>query len=270
MITVFDDELAHFAKAAYECWCNDECKDGRKHIHQLVYFKNAISWNTIKKAYATSHIEIANNVFDCIKYISDTTKRKTDFQELGTRPVNTRFKSTKELMDETNVENVPWNQINTWKKLKSDKANVLTVDDWKKDVKVYYIQGPSGIGKTEKAKDIIRSLPVQKFNVIKYENGFYGGVSEEDVPIAVYDDFRDSHMKASEFIHLIDYNKHTLNIKGGAKMNNYQTIIITSVQRAEDIYKNMSDEEPRKQWLRRMEIINMYPDKGDLVSELYS
>ena len=51
-----------------------------------------------------------------------------------------------------------------------------------------------------------------------------------DSPIALYDDFRDSHMKPSEFINFIDYNVHGLNIKNGEIQNNYKYIIITSVQ----------------------------------------
>ena len=70
-------------------------------------------------------------------------------------------------------------------------------------------------------------------------------------------------MKASEFINFIDYNKHIMNIKGGSKQNNYELIILTSVQKLEDIYRNMTGE-PRLQWERRVEIINMFEDENDI------
>ena len=91
--------------------------------------------------------------------------------------------------------------------------------------------------------------------MIKYENGFYNGVGT--AKIALYDDFRDSHMKPSEFINLIDYNKHYMNIKGGQKLNDYNLIIFTTVQRLENIYLKMLDEEPRLQWERRIEEIKL-------------
>ena len=69
-------------------------------------------------------------------------------------------------------------------------------------------------------------------------------------------DFRDSDMKASEFINFIDYNVHNLNYKQGSAKNKYHLIIITSVQDPKKIYKNIKGE-PRKQWLRRMKTINL-------------
>ena len=99
---------------------------------------------------------------------------------------------------------------------------------------------------------------VKEFSIVKFENPFYHGVTDGK-GVAIYDDFRDSHMKASEFINFIDYNKHKMNVKGGSVMNNFNRIIITSVQRPEELYRNM-DEEPKKQWLRRIEVINLFPE----------
>lgn len=260
MITIYDDELVHFNKAIYECWCDDTCKDGKPHKHQLVYFKSAIAWSTIKKAYKTSHIEVAKNVYDCIQYISDKTKRKTNFQEIGKRPADTRFKSTAELMETNDVSEIPWQQVNTWRKLKSDESMVVVLDDWHKDIDVYYIHGSSGKGKSHRAKELLKSLGYKKANIVKYENGFWNGIpTTGTAECCIYDDWRDSHMKPSEFINFIDYNTHTLNIKGGAVRNDYKTIVITTVQRPDEIYRNIGGE-PRLQWLRRMKIEDMGHD----------
>ena len=88
--------------------------------------------------------------------------------------------------------------------------------------------------------------------MVKYENGFWHGLGEAD--IAVYDDWRDSHMKPTELINFIDYYKHPMNIKGGSKLNNYKLIYITSIQNPEVIYQNIP-EEYKKQWLRRIKKI---------------
>ncbi|ORX53748.1 hypothetical protein BCR36DRAFT_246371, partial [Piromyces finnis] len=92
---------------------------------------------------------------------------------------------------------------------------------------------------------------------IKFIGGFYLGVTKM-ARVAIYDDFRDSHMKPSEFINLIDYNKHWMNIKGSAMLNDYLCVIITSVQKFSKIYRNV-DDEPRTQWERRVEVIDMFP-----------
>lgn len=75
-------------------------------------------------------------------------------------------------------------------------------------------------------------------------------------------------MKPSEFINFIDYNKHQLNVKGSYKLNNYEFIIITSVQSPEEIYKNIEGE-PRTQWLRRMKRIHIMGNMGELNKIIY-
>lgn len=52
------------------------------------------------------------------------------------------------------------------------------------------------------------------FNMVKYENNFWAEVTEIN-KTAVYDDFRDGDMRPREFINFIDYNIHSMNIKGG-------------------------------------------------------
>jgi hypothetical protein len=95
------------------------------------------------------------------------------------------------------------------------------------------------------------------FNLIKHQSFFWLGIGNSK--IALYDDFRDSHMLPSEFINLIDYNIHNMNIKNGYVKNKYEYIVITSVQSPEDLYALMTEknQEPRKQWLRRLKIINL-------------
>ena len=128
----------------------------------------------------------------------------------------------------------------------SRESNKLSVEKTQKHVKVYYISGSSGIGKSTFAKYLIGK---ETFNLVKYENSFWIGASV-DVRIALYDDWRDSHMKASELLNFIDYNKQLMNVKGGFLLNSYEVIIITSIIRLKDIYKNVLDES-RYQWERR-------------------
>lgn len=252
-ITSFNDELKHFDNAKYECWCDDLTEDDKYHFHQVIVFENQISFNTIKKSYPTAHIQKPKiSVFKCIEYCeANKNGKKTNFQEIGERPKNTRFQTVAELKECEEPDLLDWKQYNTYMKIHENDE--IDVDDMYKDVMVYYISGPSGVGKTEKAKQIVRDNKDKfgtKVSIVKYEGEFWHGVGTGR-NIAIYDDFRDSHMKPSEFINFIDYNKHYMNVKGGNCVNDYKLIIITSVQPLDDIYKNVS-EEPRKQWIRRI------------------
>lgn len=227
---------------------------GHEHIHIYVHFKNMIRLS-IKKCNG-AHIEVCRGTpQQNIEYI---IKDGNILDEIGKRPHQGGYtiKDLKKLSN-SELEDMPAIYYNTVQKIKDERNKVFTIKDFRKQTKIYYIFGPSGVGKTNKALDIIEENKQlsETFNIVKYENNFWLGASETE-KIALYDDFRDSHLKASEFINFIDYNKHFMNIKGGSIKNNYELIIITSVQSPYTIYKNMEDE-PRKQWLRRMNIINL-------------
>lgn len=270
-VTSFKDKLIHFENSIFECWCDDYTEENKYHFHQVIVFKNQIYFNTIKKMYPTANIEKPkSDVYTCIKYIKgeihDERKVKCNYQSIGEEPKNTRFKTVEELKNCNDPELLDWKQYNTYMKIHENDE--LEVDEMYKEVIVYYIHGPSGIGKTEKAKEIIREQKEKygtKVSIVKYENGFWHGVGSNR-NIALYDDFRDSHMKPSEFINFIDYNIHYMNIKGGNCINNYKLIIITSVQPLNEIYKNVT-EEPRKQWIRRIKEIELKNEETNWLEE---
>lgn len=235
---------------------------GKEHIHLYTHFNKP--YHISKKIMALHiHIDICKGTPQ--QNISYVKKDGDIIEEYGTPPQQ-GGRTVKDLKELDNPDELPANYYNIWKNIKTEQANDIDIEDLKKDVEVYYIDGPSGIGKTEKAKEIIRNNKEKygtKINMVKYENNFWLGVGS--AKIALYDDFRDSHLKASEFINFIDYNKHLLNIKGGCKMNEYNLIIITSVQELEYIYNNMA-EEPKKQWMRRINHISL--NNNDIVEDL--
>lgn len=267
-ITNFNDELWHPDNASYDLVCDDTTKDGKHHFHQYLYFKNAIALSTIKKHYPTAHIECEIEQGAYINYIKDNKNgRKVIVYEEGTVPCKHKFPTiaeTKQMSVEERNE-LPVQYFNIVKQLNAAEANDIDIDNWHKDVKVYWIVGASGAGKTERAKQIVREnidKYGRKVNIVKFDGNFWSGVGTAN--IAIYDDFRDSHMKPSEFINFIDYNVQNLNVKGSNMKNNYSLIIITSVQHPRFIYTKMCDDEPRKQWLRRMEIIEIKNNDIDI------
>ena len=267
-ITSFNDPLKHFENAKFECWCDDLTEENKYHFHQVVVFENQVYFNTIKKSYPTANIQKPkSDVYKCIQYVKgeihDERHVKTNYQSIGEEPKNTRFKTVADLKDCNEPDLLDWKQYNTYMKIHENDE--IDVDEMFKEVVVYYISGPSGAGKTERAKQIIRENKEKygsKVSIVKYEGNFWHGVGSNR-NVALYDDFRDSHMKPSEFINFIDYNKHYMNVKGGNCVNDYKLIIITSVQPLDEIYRNVS-EEPRKQWIRRITEIHLEDDNDEI------
>lgn len=239
--------------------CLETCPTtGKQHMHVYVHMKS--SYILPKKILSLKqHI-------DCCKgspqqNIAYVKKDGNIIDEWGTEP-HQGFHTVKELSELADPSDLPWNAYNTWTKI-HDKPKKIKISEWHKDVEVVYIQGPSGCGKSQKVKELITAENKDaEIEEIKYENGFYNGVVD-GTGIAIYDDFRDSHMRASEFVNFIDYNTHNMNIKGGSVRNQYNKIFITSVQDINCIYANMSDE-PRKQWMRRVKVINMFPPSNSI------
>lgn len=258
-ITNFNDEVWHPANSVYDLMCQDTSKDGKSHFHQYLYFKNAISFNSIKKHYPTAHIqkEMAPGAY--IDYIKGNANgRKTLVYEEGIAPKKHLFPTIREVREMTQEEReeLPLQYFNVVSRLNAEENNDIPLDElYKPDIKVFYVYGASGAGKSRKAFELAKEHGYTAVNMVKFDGSFWHGVGKSEC--AIYDDFRDSHMKPSEFINFIDYNVHPLNVKGGSKRNHYKLIIFTSVQRPMEIYRGMPDDEPRKQWLRRMETVEI-------------
>lgn len=253
--------LKHYKSLNYLLTC-EHIGQKNKHYHTFIQFKSPIKLN-VNELFG-SHIDVSRgtpqqniNYVKCEdeKHIRKNIKAKL-IEEIGTvrKTGNPSINDVKQMTKEER-EDLPLSYKNIVDKINEQETNDIDIDDWFKDVKVIYIVGPSGIGKTQKAKEIIRQYGYKKINVVKFDGNFWLGTGTADV--AIYDDFRDSHMKASEFINFIDYNKQIMNIKGGKKLNEYKLIIITSIQHPKNIYRNIS--EAKKQWMRRIEIIDLNP-----------
>lgn len=181
--------------------------------------------------------------------------KSTDIYEFGTLKERggRRIKNILEMSDDDAMD-MDVNMLNAIFKIKGIPKT--KIDDWYKEVEVYYIHGPSNTGKSLTAKNIVKEHGYDEFTELKHVGNFWNCGGIEITGAAIYDDFRDEHMSASEFINFIDYNIHSLNYKGGYCKNKLSLIVITSVQSPDEIYEKCKGE-PRLQWLRRLKIINM-------------
>ena len=188
---------------------------GKEHIHIYVQFLNSQKLN-VKKCKG-AHIEKCFGTPEQNKAYIEKGELIDEIGIFGTNETS-RFPTIDQvkLMSKEERNQLPISYYNTVKKINTEEDNMMDTDDiYKPDVKVYYFFGPSGIGKSKNAVEMIKKYG-KKFDELKYENGFWLGYGGSE--IAFYDDWRDNHMKASEFINFIDYYIHNLNVKGASSI----------------------------------------------------
>lgn len=221
---------------------------GKKHIHMFIQFNKTtrLAIRKLEGAHVDKCFGSPQQNKDYVTKGGDVIWERGELKKKGAVTI-----SEVENMTSEQRKKLPLIYYKSIRELDAIDECTLTTDKMFKNVKVYYISGRSGIGKTTFAKCLIGKRP---FSLVKYENGFWTGVNNTEV--ALYDDWRDTHMKPSEFINFIDYNKQVMNIKHSFKLNTYTLIVITSILRLEDIYKG-ADFEYREQWTRRVKEIKM-------------
>lgn len=252
--------LEHYKAFKYLLICEHDGPN-EEHRHIYVQYENA---RTLDSRYLYGcHLEEAfGSAQKNIEYLQGEDKKhkdlgikSTQIYENGQASFRGNINTIGQLKKITDINDVPPQHFNTWNKVKNTK---IKLTEWHKKIKVIYIYcKDSGIGKSYLINKVMNWNKFEEFDEVKHVGEFWHGINGDEVNgVAVYDDFRDSDMKASEFINFIDYNIHNLNYKHGSAKNKYSLIIITSIQNPYDLYKNVHGE-PRKQWIRRLKIIDL-------------
>lgn len=251
------DDLLNDLKNLKTCDYIISCKEkapttGHEHIHIYAHFNQTyrISKKILKHK---AHIEICKgSPKENINYIE---KDGNILDEIGERP-RQGIKTVKELR-ETNIDDIDPHLYNVKCKI-DDKKNeedqfFNMLDEIEKDdlkaPEIIYICGDSGKGKTYKAYKIALSKFEKKdIGKLTIENNFIQ-ITNERAKCFVIEEFRPSQIKAASFLQLTDKYGYTCNIKGSFKSIRPQCIIIASIIKPEELYKN---EEINKQFTRRI------------------
>ena len=224
------------------------------HLHMHIYVQFTTPRRLSLKKCCGAHVEkTRGSTEQNIKYVK---KPDTEIVAEEGEPRLNHVPTIEEAKKMDSLSGLNLNMYNIVQKIEAEKRKIINPQDYYKEVEVYWLWGESGAGKTRYAiKDMLKR-EITAFNEVKYDGSFWHGVTEE-CSTCLYDDWRDTHMKPTELINFIDYNRHIMNVKGGSVRNNYRLIYITSLQSPEQIYTKVP-EETQKQWLRRIkEIIHI-------------
>lgn len=212
--------------ARYMCTCEDSYEDGRFHGHAFIYFKNPMVMKAVKKLFGNeAHCKKPRKNSDCIGYVlrSEGT-RKHDFQEFGDKPMDNGVHKMEDVLECNTVtevmERMPDVYVRFRNGIKDLMENKKSKQRYFKPIKVIWIYGPSGTGKTREA------FEAGAVNVT-YNNGFYSDWG--DARVICIEELR-GEIPYNELLKLLDsyHNYYHVNIKGGQKLIDLDAVYITS------------------------------------------
>ena len=164
-----------------------------------------------------------------------------------------------------NIEEVPPQYYRIKKEIDAEEQDEINffdmLDEIKNDElkapKIIYITGGTGKGKTYKAyKLALENYDKQDIGKLTLKNEFFD-VINKNAKCYVIEEFRPSQIKASDFLQLTDKYGYRANIKGGFVSLRPEMLIICSIKRPEEIYKD----EINQQFIRRItDIIDLDED----------
>lgn len=248
--------------AKYLITCEDYTKNNKWHGHAFIYYKNPITLKGVKKIFGKDcHIEIPHRNSECIDYIKDTTKRKFNILEYGTRPMDNGIHKMEDVIECKNISEVIEKMPDTYVRYRNGIKDIIEHkkknDRYYKPIEVIWVYGPTGTGKTRIAFEA-GATP------IIYTNGYFSDWG--DSRILALEELR-GEVPYRELLKLTDsyHNYYSANIKGGQKLIDIDKLIITSPSKPELIYYNQVDREDSiNQLLRRItQIINLNVNNND-------
>ena len=273
------EKLSGWENIVYWCMC-DEIANA-PHTHLYVQFKHPIYFNHMKEVFPSAHIEEAQGTAEENRaYIrkegkwQDTEKEATNlketFEEWGNMPQagqgrrNDLANLYQMIKDGyTNVEILESNPDNILNLQHIDKARLEIQSnryrsERRLDLKVIYVSGSTGLGKTRNILDSHGDDHVYRVTDYKHPFDTYSG---EDV--LVFEEFR-SDLPIGSMLNYLDVYPLQLPARYNNRQACYHFVYIVSNWELEDQYHNVYLEQPEtwKAFIRRIHSVRIYTAFG--------
>ena len=254
---------------------------GTPHIHIYVCFTSRVRWSTLKKHFTEAHIEIAHgSVEDNIMYIKkdgkwkDTEKEETkiedSYEEWGEVPkqkgnnqdMAELYRLIKDGYTDTEIFEINNDYIREVDRINKIRTTLLIdkFKDTRRNIKVIYISGATGTGKTRGVLDTHGDSNVYRVSDYKHPFDYYSCQ-----PVLCFDEFRSS-LRLSDMLNYMDIYPIQLPSRYSNKVACYETVYVVSNWKLEAQYPEIQqhDQESWSAFLRRIHEIHIYNSNGTI------
>lgn len=225
-VTSFEPAPPTFKGSRYSIIGLETCPTtGRKHHQCYVYWKDAKTFQWMKKRYPTAHIEKANG---SPAQNRDYCSKEKNFTETGTIPAQGTRNDIKEFLNcaKKGVSLAEVADLHPSAYCRYNRAYKSIIFEYTKmysehnPVDVIVLVGTAGSGKTRLAYDTCPDL----YSV--EDHTWWDGYVRQDT--ILIDDFYGSRIPYSKLLRLLDRYRFQLPVKGGYTWKSWDTCIITS------------------------------------------
>lgn len=276
--------ILNFSTLKYFCMADEIGENGTPHTHIYVCFSSRVRWSTIKKHFNEAHILVPRGTVQSnINYIKksgkweNTEKSETrvegTFEEWGTVPKQkgniAEMEELLELikagysnMDILNVNNDYILNLDKLDKLRTTYLIDKNKNERRLNLKVIYISGATGTGKTRGVLDTHGDGNV--YRVSDYMHPFDHYACEE---VIAFDEFRSS-LRISDMLNYCDIYPIQLPSRYSNKFACYETVYIISNWNLEEQYSEVQKDNPEswKAFLRRIHEVRVYAKDGAITT----
>lgn len=274
--------IVHFPTLQYFCMADEIGEKGTPHIHLYVYFLSRVRFGTVKRRFPAAHIQPAiGNTQENIDYIkktgkwADTAKAETSvegtFEEWGTVP--TQKGSNRDMQE---LFEMIKNGYSNWEILETNNDYIMSIDkldkvrttyliekyknDRRLDLRVIYISGATGTGKTRGILDAHGDANV--YRISDYKHPFDAYNCQE---VMVFDEFR-SQISIGSMLDYCDIYPIDLPARYANKFMCANIVYIVSNWSLEEQYQGVQEESPDTwaAFLRRIHEVRIYHKDGTI------
>lgn len=252
--------LSEFPGTLYWCMCDEIGEQGTPHTHVYTVFKNSVMFDTLHKKFYGVHIEQANGsnnenrdyVRKEGKWLNDS-KHETSlidtFEEYGELPPDrskgeTQAEKIMQLVAEgkTNAEILEacptaYSKLNYIEQARQTLLEERYKNEWR-DLKVTYIWGESGAGKTRSVMELYGYSNV--YRVTDYAHPFDSYKGQD---VIIFEEFR-SGLTVADMLNYLDGYPVELPCRYANKVACYTKVYIITNIPLEQQYPNVQTDSP--------------------------